>query len=120
MVKDWIVRLVEATAVTITVAAVLQELEKPREERSWYGRLGFVPYDFRLPTLQRLKKRFWNTEDRRLLTPNFFGVGWSINFFALMEKLRIISEAYLSEDDFLMPTPTLRKVIEDHPALEEA
>lgn len=120
MVKDWLVRLIEATAITITIAAVCQELEKPREERSWNGKLGFVPYDFRLPTLQKLRDRFWNPDDKRIFTPHIWGVGWAVNFFALMEKLRIISEAYLSEDDFLMPTPTLKKILEDRPAVQEA
>ncbi len=113
--KDWLIRLTQAAAITITIAAVLQELEKPKEERRWHGRLGLIPYEFRIPTLTRLKNSFWNSEDERIFTEPAFGVGWTLNMFKLLEKLRIVSEAYLTEDDFLMPTPTLRKILEDRP-----
>jgi hypothetical protein len=42
--------------------------------------LGFVPYDFRFPTLERARSRTWNPESARLLTPRSFGVGWTLNF----------------------------------------
>jgi Family of unknown function (DUF5808) len=38
-----------------------------------------VPYDFRLPTLARVRETFWNTEDERFLVPTLFGVGWTVN-----------------------------------------
>jgi hypothetical protein len=31
--SKWLVRLIEAAVITVTLAAVCQELEKPREER---------------------------------------------------------------------------------------
>jgi hypothetical protein len=113
----WLVRLTEAVIVTITVAALCQELEKPREERRWHGRLGVIPYDFRMPTIARFKESFWNAEDSRIFTPEVWGIGWAINFYALMEKMRIIGDIYVTEDDFLMPTPTLRKILENRPVL---
>jgi hypothetical protein len=41
-------------------------------------------YDFRLPTVERLQKTFWNSEDARILVPQAFGVGWTINFYPLI------------------------------------
>jgi hypothetical protein len=35
----WLIRIIEAAAITVTLAAVCQELEKPKEERNWHGRL---------------------------------------------------------------------------------
>jgi len=113
----WIVRLIEAAAITVTIAAICQELEKPREERWWHGKIGFIPYDFRLPTLGRLKETFWNAEDERIFTKTVFGVGWGINFYALLEKMRIMGDFYLTEDDFLMPTESLRKILENRPLM---
>jgi hypothetical protein len=113
----WIVRLLGAAYITITLAALCQEIEKPRAERRWHGKLGFIPYDFRLPTIARFKESFWNTEESRIFTPELFGIGWAINFYALLEKLRIIRDIYVTEDDFLMPTPTLRKILENRPVL---
>lgn len=117
--KDWLIRLTQAAVITITMAAVLQEMEKPQEERRWHGRMGIVPYDFRFPSIKRIKEACWNPDDERIFTEPAFGIGWRINVFALLEKMRIISESCLSEDDFLMPTPTLRKILEDRPPVVE-
>ena len=117
MNKEWLFRLIQAAAITITIAAVCQELEKPREERHWHGKLGFIPYDFRLPTIERIKESYWNPNSSRIFTPEALGIGWAINFFALLEKLRLIGESYISEDDFLMPTESLKKVLEDRPVM---
>ena len=120
MGKDWFVKLVQAATITVTIAAVVQELEKPREERTWHGKIGLIPYDFRLPTVQRVKNSFWNEDTDRIFTPQPLGVGWALNFHSILHRLRIVSEAYLSEDDFLMPNPSLRRVLENRPALEQA
>jgi hypothetical protein len=52
------------------VAAVVKELRTPSEERSGHGVVaGFVPYDFRVPTVARLRERVWAPEDEHLLNP---------------------------------------------------
>jgi hypothetical protein len=118
MGREWFIRLIQAVAITVTIAAVCQELEKPKEERQWHGKIGFIPYDFRLPTIARLKESYWNPDNSRIFTPEVFGIGWAINFFALLEKLRLIGESYASEEDFLMPTQSLKKVLEQRPVME--
>jgi hypothetical protein len=120
MAKDWLVRLAQATYLTITIAAVCQELEKPSKRRTWRGKIGLIPYDFRLPTLERFKRAFWNDGDDRIFTPEPLGIGWAVNIHSVLERLRLISEAYLSEDDFLMPNPSLRRVLENRPVPEQA
>ena len=118
--SNWLVRLAQAAYIAVTVAAICQELEKPREERTWRGKIGFVPYDFRPLTLQRLRDAFWNEDEDRIFTPEPFGVGWAVNFHSLLHKMQVVSEAYLSEDDFLMPNESLRRVLENRPAVEQA
>ena len=71
-------RLISWLAAALTVAAVVRELRLPAEERTWHGRILYVPYDFRIPTLDRLRERFW-APDQPLLVPQLFGVGWSVN-----------------------------------------
>jgi hypothetical protein len=110
MGKKWFEMLVEATALTVTLVAVCQELEKPAEERTWTGKVGPVPYDFRIPTSARLKETFWNEYDSRIVMPSVFGVGWTINFFALLEKCHLVGQA-LSEEDYLMPTESIKKTL---------
>jgi hypothetical protein len=115
----WLIRAIEAAVITVTIAAVCQELEKPKEERYWHGKLGFIPYDFRFPTVSRLRETYWNEEDERVFTTGLWGVGWGVNFYTLLEKMRVIGDFYMTEDDFLMPTPTLRKILENRPVMPE-
>ncbi len=73
-------RTMAAVVFGVTVAAVIQELSKPEEEREWHGIVaGFVPYDFRPPTLDRLRDSWWNPESEELFTDRVFGVGWAVN-----------------------------------------
>lgn len=79
----WIGLLVAALA----IAAVVQELRKPAGQRDWHGEVaGFVPYDFRPPTLDRLRQAWWNPQDRRLLTGRPVGIGWSVNLARLLGR----------------------------------
>ena len=47
------------------------------------GSFGGIPYDWRAPTLQRIRARWWNKADRRLLTPKAFGFGYDVNLYWL-------------------------------------
>lgn len=67
----------------IGVAAVVQELNKPPNERTWSGKVAnFVPYDFRVPTMERVRNTYWNP-DGPALSGKVFGVGWAPNFGVL-------------------------------------
>ena len=69
-------------AIGLTVAAISQEMARPEQERTWHGRvLGIVPYDFRPPTWERIRRAYWNKDDPRLFTARVFGVGWAINLY---------------------------------------
>ena len=73
-------KAIKLATAALVAAAVVQELRKPSSERTWHGRVaGFVPYDFRPPTLDRLRAAWWNPEDPRIFTDRVFGVGWSVN-----------------------------------------
>lgn len=67
----------------IGVVAVVQELRKPPEERTWQGKVaGLVPYDFRMPTVERFRRTYWNP-DGPILSGKAWGVGWAPNFGAV-------------------------------------
>ncbi len=75
----------------LIAAAVWQELQKPPGERTWHGRIaGFVPYDFRWPTLERLREAYWNPDEPRIFTDRVLGVGWAINFYSLLRGLNAL------------------------------
>lgn len=64
--------------------AVREQLQMPPEQRTWHGTLYGIPYDFRLPTIERLRATFWNKDSKQVLVPHAFGMGWSINFYPLV------------------------------------
>lgn len=73
----------------LTAAALVKELRTPTERRTWHGQVaGFVPYDFRVPSLKRVEQSYWNPDDSRLLTPTVFGVGWALNLGRLARLAR--------------------------------
>jgi hypothetical protein len=85
--------------VGLIVAAVAKELAKPKAERTWTGHvLGFVPYDFRVPTLRRVRDAYWNPNDDRLFTERVLGVGWAVNFYRLRVLLLEAYHSHFSAD----------------------
>jgi hypothetical protein len=75
-------RLAKLAGVGLMVAAISQEMSKPEAERTWHGRVfGFVPYDFRPPSWDRIRASYWNSDDDRLFTDRVFGVGWALNLY---------------------------------------
>jgi hypothetical protein len=54
------------------------------------GTFPRIPYDWRPPSILRLKERLWKPKDRRLFTPHVFGWGWSINLYELLRRLGVV------------------------------
>lgn len=86
----------------IGVVAVVQELRKPKEERTWHGRVGDIfPYDFRMPTWERIKTTYWNP-DAGPISGKVFGVGWAPNFGVItrwLGKSDVIEQTGASDTD---------------------
>jgi hypothetical protein len=79
------------TLITMALAAVavFKELRTPAEERTWNGKVaGVVPYDFRMPTVSRVKERVWNPQGEHVVGPRVFGVGWTVNAGKLVSEVR--------------------------------
>ena len=92
--KD-LLNLVRAAIWLAFFGAIYQELKKPPAERTWHGKVaGVVPYDFRLPDLQRLRNAYWNPESDVLFTEQVVGVGWSVNLPVAMRKLSATASQY--------------------------
>ncbi len=78
--------LVKWAGFALIVAALVDQFRRPRDQRTWEGEVvGFVPYDFRMPTLERARSRWWNPDDRHVFVPQVFGVGWTLNLGRLAE-----------------------------------
>jgi hypothetical protein len=83
----WLLRMLALGAVA---GAVYTELRKPPAERTWHGKLlGFVPYDFRMPTLDGLRQAYWNPRSPKLFTERPLGVGWAVNIPTALRRLGV-------------------------------
>ena len=84
-------RIVKLVAIGLIVAAVIEQLRRDPDDRTWEGTVaGIVPYDFRMPTLERARSRWWNPEDERLFVPQVFGVGWTLNLARLAKLFDLV------------------------------
>jgi len=75
----------------LVALAINDQLQRPPEQRTWHGSVMGLPYDFRFPTLERLRATFWNKDTSSLLMPHAFGIGWTINFYPLLYPKRLES-----------------------------
>jgi hypothetical protein len=81
-------RFMMGISMGLIATAVYRELQKAPEERTWHGRVaGFVPYDFRMPTPERLREAYWNPDEPRIFTDRVLGIGWAINLYSLLQVL---------------------------------
>jgi hypothetical protein len=91
-----ILRVIRTLAWLSLFGALYQELKKPAPERAWHGRvLGVVPYDFRVPSLQRLRAAYWDPNTDRVFSDRVFGVGWAVNIPVAFRKLNAGARQYL-------------------------
>ena len=63
----------------LVATSVIRELRRPAGERTWQGKVAGVPYDYRTPTVDRLRATWWAPEDDRLVQPTAYGLGWDLN-----------------------------------------
>jgi hypothetical protein len=88
-------RLIRTLVWVTFFAAIYQELRKPDAERTWHGKVaGVVPYDFRLPTIERLREAYWAPEHDEVFSERVFGVGWAVNIPVAARKAAALVEQY--------------------------
>jgi Family of unknown function (DUF5808) len=84
----WLRTLVEVVVIALAAAAFLRELRRPRTERTWHGRIARVPYDFRAPSLTRLRSGVWQPHQSAVVVPKTFGLGWTVNLGSVAARTR--------------------------------
>ncbi len=80
-----LVRSVVLIAVLIAAGKLLEQRGKPA-----HGRLLGMPYDLRVPTIDRVRKCYWNPADRHILTPTLLGWGYGVNLGAVLRKVGLL------------------------------
>ena len=77
------------------VAAIYQELKKPPEARTWHGKVaGAIPYDFRVPTIDKIREAYWDPQSDRVFSDRVIGVGWAVNIPTAARRLNEIVSQY--------------------------
>ena len=74
---------VKTALILFTVATVVYSIGAKKS----HGRFLGVPYDWRIPRLETVKRRLWNPTDDRLLTPTVYGIGWCPNIYQVLVRL---------------------------------
>lgn len=88
-------RMIRTAAWLALVGAIYQELKKPPQERTWHGRVaGVVPYDFRVPTLERIRSAYWDPDSDTVVSDRVFGVGWAVNVPVAARKIAELVSQY--------------------------
>src|SRR5947207_2612516 len=91
-----LVKLFQTLAWVALIAAIYQELKKPPEERTWHGKVaGAIPYDFRVPTIDRIRDAYWDPESDRVFSDKVIGVGWAVNVPTAARRLNEILSLYV-------------------------
>ncbi len=80
--------VVKVVSFGLLAGALAKELQVPREQRTWQGRIVGIPYDLRPPTPSRLRAAYWNPDDPNLFPPRPAGVGWAVNVGRLVALAR--------------------------------
>jgi hypothetical protein len=52
------------------------------------GKFLGVPYDWRTPSAQRVRSRWWNADEPRVFIPKSYGWGYGINLYRLIHPKR--------------------------------
>ena len=87
-------RVIQLAALFVLVQALREQLSRPPEERTWHGRVGPVPYDFRVPTLDQVRTAYWNPDSEQLFTDRVLGIGWAVNFAQLWRIINELRQQY--------------------------
>ena len=82
-------RFLFRTLGTLLTAAAIIKAVRTKEPT---GTILGIPYDLKLPTPSKIRKRFWNPEDPRIFTPHLFGVGWSVNLYQIGRRFGLVQE----------------------------
>jgi hypothetical protein len=89
--KSPLQRLAGLIAVAMLISALGREFSKLAAERSWQGKVWqVVPYDFRPPSRARVRQRMRAPDRPGLISPQVFGVGWTLNLGRTYALLRSI------------------------------
>ena len=79
---------IKTVVVLFNLAAAVHAARTGRET----GRFLGVPYDFTMPTPEKVRDRYWNEKEHAIVTPPVFGAGWSINLLQVARRFGLLPD----------------------------
>ena len=92
-------RTVKRRRGAITLLFALATVVYATRTKQSQGAFVRVPFDFRVPTVARLRQRWWNPDDHRIVTPQVFGIGWSLNLYQVLRRLGYVGKREEAPDE---------------------
>jgi hypothetical protein len=77
------------TACVLLALALWDQMVRDPAYRDWHGHVFGIPYDFRRPTIARIRTALWSPDESNIFSPHVLGVGWTLNagrLYALVVK----------------------------------
>ena len=74
---------VKTALILFTVATVVYSIGSKKS----HGRFLGVPFEWRIPRLETVRRRLWDPSDGRLFTPTVYGIGWCPNIYQVLVRL---------------------------------
>jgi hypothetical protein len=96
----------------LIAAAVGQELAKEPNLRTWRGKVAGIPYNFRVAEWSDIAKEYWNPASDNIFTPHVIGMGWGINFAAVVSRFQQLSQSNSPETRPASPQAQIREPAE--------
>ncbi len=96
-------KFVKVAATAVFVATAVHAYREGETHGDYYG----IPFDFRMPTVDRIRERVWNPDDYRVITPTAFGVGWCINLYQAGCQMGFIQDQQQDQQDETRPSREL-------------
>ena len=78
----------KGTLKTATLLFAVATVAYAVRTKKTHGTFLKVPYDFRIPTVKKVRDRVWNPKDPRMMTPSAFGIGWTPNAYQLVKRFQ--------------------------------
>ena len=74
---------VKTALILFTLATVAYSIGS----RKTHGRFLGVPFEWRIPRMETVRRRLWDPSDDRLFTPTVYGIGWCPNIYQFLVRL---------------------------------
>lgn len=79
------------------------------------GKVLGIPYDFKLSTIRKFRRTWWNSDEPRIIVPKAFGLGYDLNLYQLRHKKPLLFNLFIAGLAAVALSRLLGLIDEDQP-----